>query len=190
MSRTRRGAMRRVAGTTSHANAPCTTRARTRKAALTCRERVAHTPGPSRARATKGHHGRASRSRAGPGPRCAGAGHANAGGTEPPWPRAASAASSPGASCVHGPRRGSACTAEATPGPGLRGRARPRRGRVERRRRGRPGRDRRARAGPRAGRGRLRRAGRAGERWRAGQGSGDEQGRREERGRRFGEGRS
>jgi hypothetical protein len=44
-----------------------TTRARARKAALTRRERATHTPGPSRAR------GRASRSHAGLGPRCAGA---------------------------------------------------------------------------------------------------------------------
>jgi hypothetical protein len=37
-------------------------------------------------RATQGHNGRASRSHAGPGPRCAGAGHAKTGGAEPPWP--------------------------------------------------------------------------------------------------------
>jgi hypothetical protein len=37
-------------------------------------------------RATQGHHGRANRSRTGPGPCCVGAGHAKAGGAEPPWP--------------------------------------------------------------------------------------------------------
>jgi hypothetical protein len=37
-------------------------------------------------RTTQGHHDHASRSRAGPRPRCAGAGHAKAGGAEPPWP--------------------------------------------------------------------------------------------------------
>eukprot|EP00267_Zea_mays_P048397 XP_020400962.1 uncharacterized protein LOC109942825 [Zea mays] len=39
-----------------------------------------------RRRATQGHHGHASRSRVGSGPRCAGAGHAKAGRAEPPWP--------------------------------------------------------------------------------------------------------
>jgi hypothetical protein len=159
VSRTRQSAMRRVAGTTSHANAPCATRARTHKAALTCRERVAHTPGPSRARATQGHHDHASQSRAGPGPRCAGAGHAKASRTEPPWSQAAGAASSPGAPCVHGPRRGSARTPRPRRDRGCAGgRGRTGAG-VERRGRGKPGRDagrapeRRGRAGLRAPRG-------------------------------------
>jgi hypothetical protein len=78
VSRTWQSAMRRAEGTTSHAKAPCTTRACARKATLTRRGRVAHTPRPSHARATqgpyrgriapwpgqgtaRGHHGRASR---------------------------------------------------------------------------------------------------------------------------------
>jgi hypothetical protein len=43
--------MRRAEGTASHAKAPCTTRARARKAALMRRKQIAHTLGPSRARA-------------------------------------------------------------------------------------------------------------------------------------------
>jgi hypothetical protein len=84
VSRTWQSATRRAEGTTSHAKAPCTMRAHARKVALTRHERVTHTPRPSharatlhatsrqRGRATQGHRGRASRSRVGPGPRCAG----------------------------------------------------------------------------------------------------------------------
>jgi hypothetical protein len=74
---------------------PCqsTTRARTRKATLMHREQVAHTLGPSRARATQGHRGRASRSRAGTGPRCAGATTCKGRGrAAPPRPRRTRAA--------------------------------------------------------------------------------------------------
>jgi hypothetical protein len=125
------GVDKRAKGTASRAKAPCTTRARTRTAALTRRERVAHTPGPSCARAVlhvagdngamprptardralaelkaarRRHAGPSSRPRRAdtPRPRRAGAGHAKAGGL--PGPR-------------HG-RRGRAATAGARRGVG------------------------------------------------------------------------
>jgi hypothetical protein len=88
---------------------------------------------PRTHRATQGHHSRASRSHAGPRPRCVGASEPRTPGRAP-RPRAAGAAISPGAPCVHRPCHG----------PGLRER---RRGRD----RGWAGRARRA-GQPRAGR--------------------------------------
>jgi hypothetical protein len=107
------GVDKRAKGTANRAKAPCTTRARTRTAALTRRERVAHTPGPSCARVAR--HGRqrdhAEADRAGPRagqaqghaplarradtprPRRAGAGHAKAGGL--PGPRHGRATAAP-----------------------------------------------------------------------------------------------